>query len=189
MKTIRFLSLAVSLILLSSCAVFSGKEKDVRPDYLDSGVKMNIKNFFSGDIEISSIVQDKNNKIIDSNTSKINGKWVENEGIIRESIFYNNGLKDSRTWIITVNSDNTFDVIMHDIASLAHGSQAGNSAHISYDIIVTKRDSANQKEIKENMNIERVMYVIDDKSMIMISRFKKKNGESGIITSSLKKIN
>ncbi len=153
--------------LATSCAALSNFSKPSEVDYIDKGVKMDIKKFFNGDVEGSAIIQDENGKIIATQTIKANGKWEENKGVLQQNFVNNSGEKDSRTWLITLNEDGTIDAVGHDVAAPAKGKQIGNAAQMSYALILRKKGE------KEEIKFDDKMYLVDDKSMIIISEFKK----------------
>lgn len=173
---------------LSSCAViqnFLAPKAAPQLDYLDGATKMDIKKFFNGDLEGFAIKQDSNGKITSTLTTKINGKWDDNKGVIQQNFLYNDGTKDSRTWLVTVDSDGTFDAVGHDVAVPAKGKQSGNAAQSLYSLTLGSKTG------KEEVNFEERMYLVDEKSMIMIVNFDKKksdpNSAGKIIFSLIKK--
>jgi len=178
------LSAAIFLIsLLSSCAVIQNFNKSAELDYLDKGSKIDFKKFFSGDIEGFAITQDQNGKIIDTQTVKISGKWDENKGMIQQNFFYAGGKKDSRTWLVTLNENGTFDAVGHDVSSPAKGKQIGNAAQMIYSLMLPENG------MKQEVKFEDKMYLVDEKSMIVISDFRKGFTSSGRSIFSLKKLN
>lgn len=181
MKNIsRFLLLSTLLFCVTSCAsLFPKKPQEI--DYLDNSVKMDIKSFFTGDIEAFSIVKNSSDKIISTNSSKISGKWEENRGILKYDFTYLDGSKDSRTWFITLNSDSSFEIVGHDVAAGFTGNQIGNIAYMNY-VLVSR---GNKAQIRTNY--EDKMYLVNEKSMILITNFRKADGDYGTIITSLRK--
>ena len=167
----KIIAISAIALTLSSCAVFEGlvsKKEAPQLDYLDGANKMDLKKLFDGNLEGFAIKQDATGKIIKTFTAKINGKWEENKGVVQFNYIYGDGSKDNRTWLITVNSDNTFDAVGHDVATAAKGKQIGNASQSIYSLMVgTKAD-------KEEVNFEDKIYLVDEKSAIMISNFKGK---------------
>ncbi len=173
---------------LSSCAVmqnFLAPKPAPQLDYIDGATKMDIKKFFNGDVDGFAIKQDSTGKIVGTVTAKINGKWDENKGVIQQNFVYSDGTKDSRTWLVTVDSDGTFDAVGHDVSVPAKGKQSGNAAQSLYSLVLGAKGE------KIQVNFEERMYLIDEKSMIMIVNFDKKksdqNSAGKIIFSLVKK--
>jgi len=169
----KFLSqiiILLSLIFTSSCAELF-KRKEIKPlDYINGSVKMNYKKFFDGEIKGFAIKQGEDGSILSSKTVLVKGQWDGNKGVVKFNYVYNNGKKDSRTWLITLNSDGTFDAIGHDIIKPAHGRQIENAAQSTYSL---KEKDANN--IKSEVFYEDRMYLVDKDSMMLISNYKKKN--------------
>ncbi len=184
----KFIRLSISIIAistLSSCAYFENlfpKKQIAELDSLQTAPKIDIKKFFNGDVEGFAITQDSAGKIIGTTQVKISGKWDENKGEIKQNFIYEGATKDSRIWLITVNADGTFDAIGHDFLAPAQGKQIGNAAQILYSLNLMDQGS------KKPVIFEDKMYLVDEKSMIEISSYKKANGVSGKTITSLKKI-
>lgn len=187
MKNIfRLLVIIVLTSAISSCAYidqFLPQKPVAELDYLDKTNKIDIKKFFNGDIEAFAIVQDKDAKIIGTYTNKIHGKWEDNKGVIQYNLVDDKGNKDNRTWLITLESDGIFEVVGHEFTKPAEGKQIGNAAQMIYSLTMRGKDK------KEAVKFEDRMYLVDEKSMILISNFTKENGASGKKIISLRKIN
>ena len=184
-KFLRFSTAIIAISMLSSCAYFENlfaKKQIAELDSLETAPKIDIKKFFNGDIEGFAITQDSAGKIIGTVQVKISGKWDENKGEIKQNFIYDSATKDSRIWLVTVNADGTFDAIGHDFTAPAQGKQIGNAAQMLYSLNLMDQGS------KQAVRFEDKMYLVDEKSMIEISTYKKANGISGKTITSLKKI-
>ena len=183
----KIIATTTIILSISSCAMIQdlfGSKKVADLDYLDGANKMDMKKFFDGNIEAFAIKQDTNGKIIATFTAKINGKWDDNKGVIQQNFLYSDGTKDSRTWLVTLDTDGTFDAVGHNVSIPAKGKQIGNAAQSNYSL------SLSSKTGKEEVNFEDKMYLVDENSMIMISNFGNKKSDkiaSGKIIYSLKK--
>jgi hypothetical protein len=183
MKKSSYLSLVFLLLFFaSSCSLLNNFAKTPELDYLDKGTKMDIRKFFNGDIEGFAITQDDNGKILNTQTIKISGKWEDNKGVVQQNFVFADGTKDSRTWLFTVNADGTFDAIGHNVAGPSQGKQFGNAAQMVYSLLTS------QNGVKQETKFVDKTYLVDDKSAILISRFRK-SGASGKTIVSLKKLN
>jgi len=180
MKKILFLILSLNLV---SCAALQGLNKKPleQLDSLSNSNKMNIKNFFDGDLTAVGIRQDENDKIIGTYTAKINGKWDENKGVIKYNFSLGENKKDSRTWLLTLNDDGTFEGVGHEVSKTAQGSQSGNAMRMIYSLSV-KKDAQ-----KEEIKYEDKVYLVDEKSAIMISKITKPSGQKETAIISLSK--
>lgn len=177
----RILFSIIFLFTLSSCAalqnMISPKASFSEVNTVSSAGRIDIKNFFNGDLEGFAITKDQNDKITDVNTIKVEGSWEGNKGVIKKTYFYSTGKKDSRTWLVTVNNDGTFDAVGHDVASPGRGRQIGNVAQMIYSLLVPENG------VKSEVRFEDKMYMVDKNSMIMITSFKKAYGSGTNITS------
>ncbi len=186
MKNIsRFLLPFLFVTFIASSASFGGlfSKKPLEIDYLDGSIKMDVKSFFSGDIESFSIVKDSHDKIISTNTAKLNGKWEENRGVLKYDFTYLDGSKDNKIWFITLNSDSTFNIVGHDVAAQFEGKQIGNVAYMDY-VLVSR--GKNNEQIRTSY--EDKMYLVNEKSVILISKLKRSGEDFGTVITSLRKI-
>lgn len=198
-KFIRASLICLTLNLATSCAFlekFSESKAPAPIDYLENAQKMDIKKFFDGDIEGFSIKQGENGKIIETQSVKISANWDENKGVIKKNNLSNDGSKDNRTWLVTLNSDGTIEAVGHDVVSPAKGKQVGNAAQISYSLMIGDKSSTKEGVSREEVLFEERMYLVSESEMILITNFKKKenynkkadNKSFGKIITSLKKI-
>lgn len=187
MKKLSHICLLLTVSFLTySCSAIEQFRDSRKPapelDYIDQGVKMDIRSFFNGQLESFSITQDQNEKIVGSGTSKINASWEGDKGVIQELFFDNSGKKDSRTWLVTLNSDGTFSMIGHDIVSPVKGKQLGNAVQMIYSLSIPVDG------VKQEVKFEDKVYLSDEKSAIKISKIKNKSGSPSKVITSLKKI-
>jgi hypothetical protein len=178
-----FFTSLLFLILASSCSLLDGNKIIPPLDYLEKGVKIDIKNFFNGDVEGFAIIQDQDSKIIGTKTIKMSGKWEDNKGVIQHVFTSLDGSKENRTWLITLEKDGTYDAVGHDVISPAQGKQLGNSSQIIYSLRINGQNG------KEEFRYEDKTYLIDENSAIMISNVKKGHLSGFKIIASLKKVN
>lgn len=193
MKIRNYPAIVIAISLLSSCAILqnhSNKQsyKAPEPDYLgEKATAADIKKFFNGEIESFAITQGKDGKIDGTYTAKISAKWDGNRGTIEQKFKYNDGSQESRTWLITLGQDQTFTAVGHDIAVPSKGNkQIGNAIQMLYTLSLPFND-ADGKIVQKDVSFEDMMYVVDDKSMIMISNVLRNNTRTGKIIASLRK--
>ncbi|OFW80146.1 MAG: hypothetical protein A2887_06855 [Alphaproteobacteria bacterium RIFCSPLOWO2_01_FULL_40_26] len=171
------------IFTLSSCSFLQNFQKQqLQVDSLDKGAKMDMRKFFVGDLEGFGIVQDQNGKITDTLAITINGKWEENKGVVQQNFIHTDGKKDSRTWLITLANDGGFTAVGHDIVAPAQGKQTGNALQMIYSLLLPGEMG------KQQIAFDDKIYLIDEKSAIMISDSKKGFSGSGKSIISLKKL-
>lgn len=180
MKNFTKILLLLALFGATSCAVF---EKKPELDSLESGAKLDLRKFFNGELEGFSILQDGNEKIIDTGSVKISARWGDSSrGTITQETTDSAGKKEVRTWLITMNDDGTFDAVGHDLAGNASGYQIGNAAEMDYVLLLME----NGKKVKNKFHDR--MYLADDRSMIMISKTYSGFSQVGQKITSLRKL-
>ncbi|MDX2083744.1 MAG: DUF3833 family protein [Rickettsiales bacterium] len=167
-KLTKLITIIFSITILSSCA-FIEKYTSQKPAEVTSldRPKLDLKSFFNGDLEIFAITQDKNGKIIGSYSGKMNGKWDENKGVLQQNITYDDGKRDSRTWLITLYSNGEFEAVGHDFIAPMQGKQSGNAMRMIYTLSILQNDKKQQTDYEDNF------YLVDERSAIGISTIKK----------------
>ncbi len=183
-RFIRSAAIITATTFLSSCALiekFSYKPAEITA--LEKASKFDVKTFFNGDIEVFAITQDNNGKIIGSYTAKMNGKWDDYKGILQQNYVYETGKKDSRTWLITADSDNSFSAVGHDVVTPIKGKQVGNAMQMLYTLSIKGAEDK-----KQNVDHEDVIYLVDDRSAIGIALIRKDGIASGKSIISYKKL-
>lgn len=185
MKTFtRSVAILTATTFLSSCALiekFSYKPAELTT--LEKAPKFDVKTFFSGDIEVFAITQDNNGKIIGSYTAKMNGKWDDTKGVLQQNYVYETGKKDSRTWLITADTDGSFSAVGHDVSTPVKGKQVGNAMQMLYTLSIKGSDGK-----KQNIDHEDVLYLVDDRSAVGIALIRQNGVASGKSTISYKKL-
>jgi hypothetical protein len=170
----KILSAIFLVVLISSCQYFDKfkKPKVSEITYLEKSPKLDIKSFFDGEITSFSITQDKNNKIISTSIAKINGKWQDNKAVIEQNFVNEIGKKDNRTWLLTLENDNSFSAVGHDVYSPAKGKIKGNAMQMIYTIFRKQNDQ------KIKTNYEENIYLVDENSAIGVINFSDEKGDS-----------
>ncbi len=184
----KILMAVLALQTLASCAqlqqFLNPPKKELAPvDYLERSAKLDISSFLNGNLEGFAIIQDVNGKISDSYVLRVNGKWEETRGTVQFNYTFNGGKKDSRTWLVTVNDSMSYSAIGHDFIETAQGRTQGNASAVNYSL------NTMFKEIKQRIDYEDQLYLVDEKSAIIISTMRKSGEVVGKAIISLKKSN
>jgi hypothetical protein len=167
-------SILIILLFSTSCTYIKNLNVDKAKEisYLEKP-KLDIKAFFNGDLESFAITQDGNGKVIDGYTAKIKGEWEDNKGVIKNNLFYNDGKKDNRTWLITDHLDGTFDIVGHDVSDAETGKQIGNAFQVFYNLAISQNGSKQKSKVR----VENESYLVDENSMIGTLIVKSKDGK------------
>ncbi len=167
MSKIRLLSAIAALFCVTGCQYLMQQQAFVTPEitYSEKAPKLDIKKYFNGDIDLAAVVQDADNRVINTFTAKINGKWEENRGTVQYNYLYEGGKKTSRTWLYTLEQDGSFAMVGHDISTPGTGKQIGNAAQMLYSLFIPYDNI----ESKQNISFIDNTYLIDGASAILIS--------------------
>jgi hypothetical protein len=173
MKTYyKIITLLTCVVLTNSCEALKSSSNEGRKpiEYLENGSKINIKSLLDGNLDSFAVLFDENDKIENVFVGKIDGKWEGNKGTVRYDYIFSGGVKDARTWLISLNEDKTFSAIGHDAISPADGRQVGNVAEMIYTLLIP------HKNMKQKVEFTDRVFAVDEKSAIIISR-KTVNGK------------
>jgi hypothetical protein len=182
MKIIKTTTIIAILSMVSSCesikkfdfrsihpkALFGDKKYPVsKLDFVANAPQMNIRKFLDGELEGHGVKFDKNNQIIEVQNVKIKSQWQANKAQIQIDYLYDNQLFDSRTWLLTLNSNGNFEAIGHDSVGQAKGRHIGNAMQMVYNLLLPHYD----KKIETHFDDK--YYLVDEKSAILISKISK----------------
>ena len=176
MKKIFLLTNFALIMFCFSCSNISPKI------YSKNSPKMDIRNYFRGDLEAFGILQDRGGKVIKTFTVKMNGTWQGNDGKLVEDFVFSDGKTDHRVWDLKVFDDNNFTGKAGDVVDIAKGEQYGNAMRMNYILTIPYDDK------KINVSINDWMYLIDNDSLINISELKKFGFKVATLTIGFKKI-
>lgn len=163
MRFIYVKILVIILFSLTSCQNMVGFSKLPALDSLKNSHKMNIREFFDGDISGFAITRNSSGKIMGSKNIKISASWDQNKGHLKQEFLDPRGDRQTRTWLVTLHKDGTFDAIGHDAIAPALGRQVGNAAQMIYTLML------NKSGMKKKYKFDDRIYLVDPKSAIMIS--------------------
>lgn len=122
-------TLASSLLLLTSCSASLD-------DYQDSKPEFSLKEYFNGDLTAWGVVQDYSRKLTKRFCVDINASWNANKGTLNELFYFNDGSRQSRIWQIEVNPDGTVTGTAGDVVGVAKGAASGSAFHWTYTLSV-----------------------------------------------------
>jgi hypothetical protein len=144
--------------------------------------KLDIKNYFNGEVEAHGIIQDRGGKVIKTFTVKMNGIWNNNEGKIAEDFVFSDGKTDRRIWEINMIDDNNFTSKAHDTIGFGSGKQYGNTMRMNY---VLRIDFDGKKY---DVSMSDWIYLIDEKNAVNICKMTKFGFRVGTLVVSFKKL-
>jgi hypothetical protein len=102
--------------------------------YLADEPKLDLKQYFSGNIDAWGIVQDRSGNVIKRFDVKMLGVWKDNEGTLEEFFQYSDGTTQTRIWKIKQIGKDEYEGFADDILGKATGRAFGNAVNWSYSM-------------------------------------------------------
>ena len=109
---------------------------DSRIDSVPNAPEINIRSFLDGDIEGHGIKTNSRGEVTEVQMIKIKSRWQGNRAQVEFNYHIDGQVSDSRMWLITLNTDGTFDASAHDAIGMIAGKQQGNTAQMIYDLML-----------------------------------------------------
>ena len=160
----------IFLLFLSSCADHSIKS------YSDELPKINLREFFNGEIYALGIVQDRSGQVIKRFKVDIKSYWKGNKAILDEKFVYSDGTNSSRVWELKEIGASKYEGRADDVVGIASGETAGNAFYFEYDLDLPVGDT-NYK-----VNFEDWMYLLDKNTLLARSYMNKWGFDLGEVT-------
>lgn len=176
---IRKISVLTLILVISSCAFLQKKpysDAAIKSYANDSSVKFDIRKGFNGKMKGFGVLQNKDGIVIKRFTVDLDASWDGDKGEIKHSFVYDDKSKDSRTLLVTVEDDNSYVAIGHDVVGTAVGKQYGGASQMRY--VLSIKDG----EKKDNYDVDEWTYGVDDKSFIRIMNIDKDGGQKIIMS-------
>ena len=162
--------LIIFLLLLSACSDHSIKS------YSGEEPKINLREFFDGDIYALGIVQDRSGQVIKRFKVDIKAYWNGNKAILDEKFVYSDGTKSSRVWELKEIGASKYEGRADDVVGIASGETAGNTFYFEYDLDLPVGDT------KYKVNFEDWMYLLDKNTLLARSYMNKWGFNLGEVT-------
>ena len=160
----------IALLLLSSCTDHSIKS------YSGAEPKINLREFFNGDIYALGIVQDRSGQVIKRFKVDIKASWNGNKAILDEKFVYSDGTKSSRIWELKEVGMSTYEGRAADVIGIANGETAGNVFYFEYDLDLPVGDTTYK------VNFADWMYLLDKDTLLARSYMNKWGFDLGEVT-------
>ena len=161
MKT--YLLLLVS-ILLTSCSSI-----DINV-YEDNNPKLDLKEYFSGDLTAHGIIKDRSGQVIRYFNVEMNGTWSkEGVGILEEKFIFDDEIIEYRTWTFTpIKEGNKIRYLAkaNDTVASVPVNITGNAFFMDYDLLINYRGDELQVRIEDKMYLINQQVMINESTMI-----------------------
>ena len=160
----------ILLLFLSSCTDHSIKS------YSDELPKINLREFFNGEIYALGIVQDRSGRVIKRFKVDIKASWIASKAILDEKFTYSDGTKSSRVWELKEVGSARYEGRAGDVVGVASGETAGNVFYFVYNLDLPV------EETTYVVNFEDWMYLLDKNTLLARSYMNKWGFDLGEVT-------
>ncbi len=144
-------------IISTSLSSLAGKNINY---YESNRPALDLKYFFTGDIEGWGAVFDYRGRQVRSFHILIIGEWSNNRGILREYFTFNDETKLERTWLVEFLDNHLFMGNTEDVVGYSQGQQKGNAANTQYVLRVPYNN------FTIDLKMDDWMYLIDGQTII-----------------------
>lgn len=142
------------LIVLSGCSAPSVQH------YADEVPKVDVREFFEGDIVAWGIVQNRSGEVINRFRADMQGSWDGNQGVLDEQFYYANGDTQTRQWQFVQQNENHYTGTASDVIGEASIVQAGNAINLNYVLRVPVGDRT------FDLSFDDWMWLVEDEVII-----------------------
>lgn len=177
MTTLRQRALAglVSIAALAGCASVDVERYQAETPVLD------LKKYFSGEIDAWGMFQDRSGAVVKRFTVRIDARWTGDTGTLDERFTYSDGTTQRRIWTIERLADGSYRGSAGDVIGTASGRAAGNALRWRYVLALPVDGKV------YHVNFDDWMYLMDDRVMLNRSTMSKWGVRLGEVTLSFSK--
>ncbi|WP_371373697.1 DUF3833 domain-containing protein [Thalassotalea aquiviva] len=168
------------LVVIAVLAL-SGCSSDIK-QYQGSEPKLVLEQFFNGKLRGYGMVSDFSDDIQRKFVVDIEARWENDIGTLDEYFIFDDGEKQFRQWIITKQSENTYQGKADDVVGIAEGTQAGSVLKWQYTLALKMDEST------INVNFDDTMVLIDQNHMLNVAKIYKFGLHVGTVTLSFEKL-
>ena len=170
LKIIFRLYYIVLFFLISSCT-------DHKINYYNNETpRINLNEFFNGELLAHGIVQDRSGKVIKRFKVSIMASWKDNVATLDEKFVYSDGSKSTRIWKLKKIGSNKFEGTAGDVEGVAEGETAGNAFYFEYELNLPVDNPPYL------INFEDWMFLIDENTLLSRSYMSKWGLDVGEVT-------
>jgi hypothetical protein len=117
-------------------------------DYSDRSPSIDVETFFTGDLLAYGIVRNRSGKVTRYFSAVLKGRWEQGVGTLEEVFWFNDGERQTRTWVMMPEGDDTYSGTAGDVEGSAKIQSRGNAIHLAYKLRVPYQN----KEIVVSMD-------------------------------------
>ena len=124
-------------------------------DYEPKKQNFDIKTYFTGKVIARGMIQDYSDKVTRRFCVELNGTWQDNNGVLAEKFYYNDGEISFRNWQLTKLADGSYEGQAEDVVGTAIGKHQGFAFQFQYELLLEVDDDTYQ------VTMDDWMYQID----------------------------
>jgi hypothetical protein len=159
--------MALVLALLALGQRFIGFTAQKPADYAKATPPIDIRQHLSGPIRCEGVIYGPLGRVSSRFVADMEGRWDGNRGTLAEHFTYDSGTKQDREWRLTLGNDGRVTAEADDLVGKGTGKQEGAALHLSYTIRLPESAGGHALQVTD------WMYLIDDKTIINRSQFRK----------------
>ena len=153
-------TLALLGFLLAACSQVSVQ------DYRDQQPRLDLQQYFNGEITGWGMVQDRSGKVLRRFTVHIDASWQGDTGVLEENFDWSDGKKEHRRWEIRKRGD-SYEGTAGDVVGTAQGTAAGNALQWRYVLALPVDGKV------WHVDMDDWMYLIDEQTLANRTRMSK----------------
>ena len=132
-KTIKSISLIISLFLITSCSNNSAMKPE---DFKNKEPRLIIEEYLSGDVKAWGVLQNRSGKVTRQFSADLNGTWDGKQLILKEKFNWNDGEVQDREWKINKIDEHNYEGTAGDVVGKAKGYSYGPAFKFEYVLLV-----------------------------------------------------
>ena len=132
-KTIKSISLIISLFLITSCSNNSAMKPE---DFKNKEPRLVIEEYLSGKIKAWGVLQNRSGKVTRQFSADLNGTWDGKELILKEKFIWDDGEIQDREWKINKIDEHNYEGTAGDVVGKAIGYSYGPAFKFEYVLLV-----------------------------------------------------
>ena len=161
---------AIAALVLAGCATVAPQ------DYAREKPVLDLRQYFSGQVDAWGIVQDRSGRVIKRMTVEMTCTWNGDVGALDERFTYADGTKETRVWTIRKDGDR-YTGTAADVVGEAKGEAAGNALRWKYVLDAKREDGGTI-----HLDMDDWMWLVDERTLVNRTSFSKFGVRFGEIT-------
>ena len=161
--------LILGLTLVSGCASVSVE------DYAKNHPRMDVREFFDGNLSAHGIVKNRSGEVIRYFNASIIASWEDGVGKLDETFYFDDGEEQKRIWVLQPDGSGNLSGTANDVVGSSKMNVSGNSLFMQYILRIPYEDDTLDLQIDDRM------YRVSDRVVINESTMSKWGFEVGQI--------